>query len=89
MEAINIRQLKLHDLISFYSAEEEAWLTCQITQLGLNFVHLHALEGNITGFRWTENLRTIQDPEHYRVHIPEPPKRKRKWFTVIRNFFRR
>ena len=54
MNAINIQEIKQDDLILFYSAEELKWLKCQITQIGLNFVHVKALEGNIEGFFWTK-----------------------------------
>jgi len=84
MNAINIQQLKRDDLITFYSAEEQKWLVAQITDIGLNYVHLHALEGNITGFRWTENLRNIKDPEHYRMCIPKPPKRKSRFIKFLK-----
>ena len=84
MNAINIREIKQDDLILFYSAEELKWLRCQITQKGLNFVHVKALEGNIEGFFWTENLKHLQDPDHYRVFIPPTPKPPKKRSKLVR-----
>ena len=89
METLKIQKLRRDDLVAFYSAEELKWLPAQVIDKGLNYFQLQALAGEITGFKWTVDIAHIQDPELYRVYIPEPPKRKRKLFGFIRNLLKR
>ena len=89
METINIKKLKRDDLVSFYSAADLKWLPAQIIDKGLNYFQLQALSGEIVGFKWTVDIAHIQDPELYRMYIPEPPKRKRKLFGFIKRLLKR
>ena len=89
MKTLNIQTLRPDDLVSFYSAADLKWLPAQIVSMGLNYVKLQALAGEIEGFSWTVSIQDIKNPELYRVYIPEPPKRKRKLFGFIRNLFKK
>ena len=86
---INIQRIHKDDIITFYCAEETKWIQAQITLLGLNFVKLTALEGNLEGFKWSASMTEIQDPDFYRPYIPEPPKRKKKLFGFIKRIAER
>ena len=82
---INIQRIHKDTIITFYCAEETKWVQAQITLLGLNFVKLTALEGNLEGFKWSASMTEIQDPDFYRPYIPEPPKRKKKGLLIFSN----
>ena len=86
MKPINLTDLRIDNLIMFFSAVDEKWIVARITAIGLNYITLKALEGEMAGWTWNENLARIQDPEHYRTYIPEPPKRK---FRPLRNLLKR
>ena len=82
---INLQTLKIDDIFTFHSAEEQNWMLCRVKSLGVNFITLEALEGTTIGWIWNENIQNIQDPELYRPYIPKPPKRKR--FRLIKHLF--
>ena len=84
MEPINVRELQVDSLLMFYSAEEEKWLLCQVADIGLNYLTLRGAEGSMSGWTWTEGIRNIQDPDHYRQYIPKPPKRLSRFHKLLK-----
>ena len=88
-EQINIQELQIDSLISHYDPESRLWRPIRICVIGLNYLTLMGIEGGIKGWTWNEDIRTIQDTNHYRPYIPEPPKRKRKWFGFIKRLLKK
>ena len=83
MRPINVQELKVQDPLMYYSDEAQKWVLCVVVSIGLNYITVGGTEGALNGFTWNEDLSIIQDTNHFRQYIPEPPKppKKKSWWN--------
>ncbi len=76
MEPIKLKELKINQILNYYSPQEEKWAQVRIIDLGLNYVALIGMEGELKGISWKENISNLKNLALYRTYeppIPEPP----------------
>lgn len=84
MERTELEQLKRGDVIYFYDAEYYNWQPSMITDKGLNYLQMVALQGSIIGQIWKAPIdKDFYD--NYSVYDPTPPPKK-KWWQIFKTF---